>query len=780
MTPDTDDVLLTAYALNELAPEQTADVEARLATDPAARQTVAEVRAAAAQLTTYFAADDGEVADAPPMRLTYAPANPRRRRAVAALAAAAAVAVGVAGFWAVQTSLRVRYYGLRGEDVAPPHSVRKDSGLDSTGGNLASPPGTTSHAASADAVSAARRSAGTVSVPASPGVGNGEAAVQPGHTEGPVVTFAVPSKAFVSTPGGTGLATYRGQADTLTLVPAEKQSTRAGIVAVASTPPLPSVRYDMADSVVLPTDDLDVARKLAPPVRTRTYVGTTDPRSDETYRHPADDGFRSPADAPLSTFAVNVDTASFANVRRFVEQQNRLPPADAVRIEELVNAFGYAPAKPAGEDPIGVGVEVAACPWAPGHELARVAVNARPLAEGRRPACNLVFLVDVSGSMSDENKLPLLKVALSKLANRLTADDRVTIVTYAGVAQTNLTATACDDGQPLSADQAAQAKALIDQGRTAEAAAMLGSRGPSGRQRILDAIAGLHADGSTNGGDGIRLAYQAATSSFVKGGVNRVILSTDGDFNVGMTSPAELDAMIDREADTGVFLTVLGVGMGNLKDATMEGLAAHGRGNYAYLDSPDEAERVLVKEADATLVAVARDVKVQVEFNPAKVASYRLIGYADRHLAAAAFNDDGRKAGEMGAGQAVTALYEVVPVGATPAVDPLKYGTPAAATRPASAELMTVKVRYQPPAGGESRRVDVPVSAEATVTPTADFRFAAAVAEFGLALRHAPDAGTATVAGAADRAADATGEDADGRRHAFVRMARRAAQLARP
>jgi Ca-activated chloride channel family protein len=495
------------------------------------------------------------------------------------------------------------------------------------------------------------------------------------------------------------------------------------------------------------------------------YAGET-----ESYTTITDNSFLSPQHAPLSTFAVDVDTASYANIRRFIEQ-GQLPPADAVRIEDLINYFPYSTPgpKPTDADPVAVHVELADCPWQPAHRLARIALKAKTLTDQKRPPSNLVFLLDVSGSMADENKLPLLKQAMKKLVNKLTPTDRVSIITYAGNAQTALAATSCSD----------------------EAA---GNTTP--RQQILDAIDSLNADGETNGGDGIQLAYKTAVSGFIKEGVNRVILATDGDFNVGVTDPAQLDMLIDKEASTGVYLTVLGLGMGNVKDSTMEQLAAHGKGNYAYLDSVEEADKVLGRQINSTLVTVAKDVKIQVEFNPAMVSSYRLIGYENRALPNKDFNNDQKTGGEMGAGHSVTALYEVIPTDqADRAQQPLKYQPKSLpSTNPANRELMTVSVRYQPPQGGQSKKLEVPVTddPEQSINTSNDFRFTAAVALFGMILRNSPyiaqdgpAQGTGdhtapnpgTINQVIEQASGATGEDPGNYRAQFVELARRAKGL---
>ena len=459
-----------------------------------------------------------------------------------------------------------------------------------------------------------------------------------------------------------------------------------------------------------------------------------------------DNAFRRVADDPLSTFSIDVDTASYANVRRFLNGGS-LPPRDAVRIEELINYFRFDYARPTNGIPFSVNTEIAACPWNPKHRLALIGLQAPPLDQDSVPARNLVFLLDVSGSMMPADRLPLIKTAMRMLVDTLTARDRVAIVVYAGAS-----------GLVLPSTSGAE-KETIDQ-----------------------AIARLEAGGSTNGAAGITLAYDVAQKQFVKGGINRVILATDGDFNVGVTNQGDLTRLIEEKRASGIFLSVLGVGNDNLKDSTMEKLADRGNGNYAYLDSLHEARKVLVKEAGATLVTVAKDVKIQVEFNPANVAAYRLIGYENRLLRNQDFNDDKKDAGEIGAGHTVTALYEIVPPGAdvdVATVDPLKYQRPSAGTTPAGRdELMTVKLRYKAPDGDESRLISVAVK-DHTSELSQNVGFAAAVTEFGMLLRQSDYRGSATYADASALARRFRGPDADGYRAEFVRLVDLAESLAR-
>ncbi len=455
----------------------------------------------------------------------------------------------------------------------------------------------------------------------------------------------------------------------------------------------------------------------------------------ERYAAITDNPFLSPGTDPRSTFAVDVDRASYANVRRIITVDRQRPPVDAVRIEEMLNYFDYDYTAPAGPHPFALDAEVARAPWAPAHLLVRLGLQARRLDLATAPANNLVFLIDVSGSMQSEDKLPLLKTAFRLLVAQLRPQDRVAIVTYAGTEGLALPSTS-------GADKA----------------------------RILAALERLEAGGSTAGGAGLRLAYDVAKANLLPEGNNRVILATDGDFNVGITDNAELVRFVTARREAGIALSVLGFGAGNLQDERMEKLADAGNGNYNYIDSPLEARKVLVNEMGGTLVTVAKDVKVQVEFNPAVVARYRLIGYENRLLADTDFKDDRKDAGEIGAGHTVTALYEIVPVGSAVGGDTLRYARPVA-TAAARDELLFVRLRYKRPADS----VSVPFEA---VVPnrvgeaSGDFRFAQAVAAFGMVLRRSEHRGTASAPMAAALAEGALGDDRFGYRREFVSLVR--------
>jgi Ca-activated chloride channel family protein len=473
------------------------------------------------------------------------------------------------------------------------------------------------------------------------------------------------------------------------------------------------------------------------------------PGNTESYDRIEDNNFRSTIEDPLSTFSIDVDTASYANVRRFLNG-GTMPPTDAVRVEEMINYFRYDYPKSNGSAPFSVTTELTTAPWNSQHRLALIGLQARQLDDDRTLRRNLVFLIDVSGSMEPEDKLPLVRKSMRMLVDTLTASDRIAIVVYAGASGLVLPATPGNH-----------------------------------KERIHEAIARLNAGGSTNGGAGISLAYKVAREQFIDGGINRVILATDGDFNVGITNQGELVRLIEHQRQAGVFLSVLGVGTGNLKDATMEKLADKGNGNYSYLDSLHEARKVLVAEAGGTLVTVAKDVKIQVEFNPAHVGAYRLIGYENRLLRNEDFNNDRKDAGEIGAGHTVTALYELIPPGvSTPSrVDPLRYQQTARPAGPAvptefSKELMTVKLRYKEPEGDTSKLLTFPVLNR--VTERSDNAgFAAAVAEFGMLLRQSEHRGDATYREAAALARRHRGPDESGYRAEFIRLIELAEALTR-
>jgi Ca-activated chloride channel family protein len=472
----------------------------------------------------------------------------------------------------------------------------------------------------------------------------------------------------------------------------------------------------------------------------------------EEYGRITENEFLEAANSPLSTFSIDVDTASYSNVRRFLNQ-GQLPPADAVRIEELINYFKYSYPEPEGDEPFSISAEVAACPWEPNHKLVQVGLQGRRIPIADAPPNNLVFLIDTSGSMNSPDKLPLLKSAFKLLTDQLREQDRVAIVVYAGSAGLVLPSTAGSD-----------------------------------KKRILSAIDKLEAGGSTAGGDGIKAAYNVARESFVTSANNRVILATDGDFNVGVSSESELLRLIERERESGVFLTVLGFGTGNIKDSKMELLADKGNGNYAYVDTIQEARKVLVSELGGTLNTIAKDVKVQVEFNPARVQAYRLIGYENRLMRAEEFNDDKKDAGELGAGHSVTALYEIIPVGVRAElrpVDGLKYQSRKVKADGISGnEVLTVKLRYKAPKGKTSDTSELLARSvfdedRDVASASENTRFAASVAEFGMLLRDSRQKGQSSFEHCLALARDSRGDDREGYRAEFISLVEKSAQLKR-
>ena len=469
----------------------------------------------------------------------------------------------------------------------------------------------------------------------------------------------------------------------------------------------------------------------------------------EAYKHIDENPFFEAARVPLSTFSIDVDTASYSNTRRFLKD-GQLPPKDAVRIEELINYFSYDYPQPVGDVPFSITSEVSACPWNSKHRLVHIGLQGKRIHKEDLPPANLVFLLDVSGSMNSPDKLPLVKSSLRMLAEQLSSRDRLSIVVYAGSSGLVLPSTPGDR-----------------------------------RGEIIAALDALEAGGSTNGGEGIQLAYKVASENFIRGGINRVILATDGDFNVGTTSEGELTRLIEEKRKSGVFLSVLGFGTGNIKDTTMETLADKGNGNYAYIDELQEARKVLGEQLGSTIATIAKDVKIQVEFNPRQAAAYRLIGYENRLMRDQDFNDDTKDAGEIGAGHTVTALYEVVPFGQkfeNPGVDALKYQKPAEVSANSnSKELMTIKVRYKDPDASDSKLLSVWVAdAGGTIESASNnFKFSSAVAGFGMLLRDSKYKADARYTDVAQLARAAAGADAHGYRTEFIQLVERAQTLAR-
>jgi Ca-activated chloride channel family protein len=526
----------------------------------------------------------------------------------------------------------------------------------------------------------------------------------------------------------------------------EKIGTRT-IINVVMMPEVIALQEEMAIAYGARKDMTLTSRSMAAPAgmasHSRPYFPRFNPNfNTEGYASVNENGYKIVKNNPLSTFSIDVDNASYSNIRRFINM-GQLPPADAVRIEEMINYFKYDYPEPRGEHPFSVYTELAVCPWNNRHQLLHVGLRGKSINKSSLPASNLVFLIDVSGSMNAPNKLPLLKSAFGLLVNELRPQDRVAIVVYAGAAGLVLPSTP-------------------------------GNR----KEAIMKAIDNLEAGGSTAGGAGLKLAYAEAEKNFTKGGNNRIILATDGDFNVGESSNGGIERLIETKRDLGVFITVLGFGMGNIKDDKMEIIADKGNGNYSYIDNLQEARKVLVREFGGTLFTIAKDVKFQIEFNPVKVSSYRLIGYENRLLNDEDFNDDTKDAGEMGSGHNVTALYELIPAGSDeriPSIDPLKYQTPRSRDfreNDFSDEYLTIKIRYKKPDGNSSMLLEKPVRGyiNAMEDTSENLKFAAAVTEFGMILRDSEFRGDATLAGAASLAKSGRGDDEEGYRSELIRL----------
>ena len=921
-----DDPRLTAYALGELEPVEAAEVEQMLAESAEARATVAEITAAATALTAGFATEAALAAGADASSTLVVDSVGRNSTSASAataggngaavtvsvvridrgwrilrtmsIAASIVVAVGIPAVWVFSPSLSgarelsTKLQGERGVgqgmwtrdadgDGVPDSTQSADDSQSSfpthyyVGDQPASAPD------SGDEISSIMGYRFAAGEPWQPYISRGHGGnsyesygYQMPPAEGAdmlAANFRVPLEADQRAYFTCGVTNSSSNITS---------DQRAQIVTT-----LTEFGLEFRDSRFSESDAYDIAWELsdlfepAPQTLDSDEVGPPyESPSAETYDPVVHNPFLLTLRNPLSTFSIDVDTASYANVRRFLNEGS-LPPASAVRVEELINYFTYdypepgqpgdavaatetggtpvppmegdwdtgdspAPQEETGRMPIpqedsetgripipqsmaddrpfSVTLDVAECPWTPDHLLMRVGLKGREIPELERASANLVFLLDVSGSMNEDNKLPLVKQSLTLLAEQLYADDSVAIVVYAGASGLVLPAVAGDDYDTIVA--------AMDQ---------------------------LSAGGSTNGGEGIQLAYDIAAQHFIEGGINRVILATDGDFNVGVTDRSELVSLIEERAVEGVFLTVLGYGMGDLQDATLEQLADKGNGNYAYIDSLREAKKVLVDQIGGTLNTIAKDVKIQVEFNPAEVAAYRLIGYENRVLAARDFNDDTKDAGEIGAGHTVTALYEIVPADVIPpevgppaaladsagvdadgnpiegapgafvdgegdarprnpaikfslddgvvpdpialaaqdlmatviedpGVDPLKYATPATATAAAlglaTDELATIKLRYKQPDGDTSRLIEAVAHDEGRTLAEMheDFQFASAVASFGMILRGSPYANGWTLAAVRELASGAIGTDAEGYRTEFIELVDKAISLSGP
>ena len=504
--------------------------------------------------------------------------------------------------------------------------------------------------------------------------------------------------------------------------------------------------FEMADETV-PMVIRGVSKKSA--LRSAFFMSTrTSPMipnwNTENYSTIHENGFKNVVTNLLSTFSIDVDNASYSNVRRYINQ-GELPPVDAVRVEEMINYFNYDYPEPNEEHPFSVTTELAKCPWNSNHYLMHVGLQGKSIDKSELPPSNLVFLLDVSGSMGAPNKLPLLKRAYKMLVNELRPNDRVAIVVYAGAAGKVLDSTPGNE-----------------------------------KKTILKALEKLSAGGSTAGGEGLKLAYKIAHDNFIENGNNRIILATDGDFNVGVSSTSEMERLVEKERENGVFMTVLGFGMGNIKDDKMETIADKGNGNYAYIDNIQEARKVFITEFGGTLFTIAKDVKFQMEFNPKLVKAYRLVGYENRLLNAEDFNDDTKDAGEMGAGHTVTALYEIIPAGideTTPSVDRLKYQKSQPISGKNSNELLTIKLRYKAPDGNKSKLLEQVVVNNQAGKTSDNFKFSASVASFGMLLRGSEFIGNTSIESILELARNAKGIDEEGYRSEFIQLVKMVDEL---
>lgn len=756
MSHSLDDPKLTAFALGELDEAQAKVVAAQVADSAEARAFIDEVRATAKLLTDEFASEPApELTEMQRRRIDQKLTLPTRRFrplhwAYAAVAASLVLAIaGFTAFRSIESSSPVTFSfvgdSLRDQSGAGAHTLAAATAAQAE------------HSAAAP-LSVALVDANVVkeSAPALPEQKSRETANRlwfaESLSESEKSVPQLASRFYAqrgAQPGSTPPAAAGAEVARLGAV--RRQALGKNLYSDAFA--VQSESRELADLDGRAVDE-SLRRKLARDSLLRREELELTPHLEakhntETYDHIADNPFLAVKQNPLSTFSIDVDTAAYSIMRRFLAQNNQLPPKGSVRIEEMVNYFSYDYQQPTGEDPFSVNLEVAGCPWKPEHRLLRVGLKGKEIAKDKRPASNLVFLIDVSGSMQPANRLPLVKRGLKMLIENLGENDRVAMTVYAGAAGLVLPSTIGD-----------------------------------AKETILDALDRLQAGGSTAGGAGIQLAYDVAVSNIIKGGVNRVILCTDGDFNVGVTDRGSLVQLIEQKAKTGVFLSVLGFGMGNLKDATLEQLSDKGNGNYAYIDSDAEARKVLVEQMGGTLVTIAKDVKIQIEFNPAKVGAYRLIGYENRMLRAEDFKDDTKDAGEIGAGHTVTAIYELAPPGSAlklPDVDPLKFQKPATPEPNVSDDLLLFKLRYKQPDGNVSKELQQPLkdAGKRYAEASGDFKFAAAVASFGMLLRDSPHKGNATFGSVVELAQEGLGPDPSGRRKEFLDLVRKAQSLKR-
>jgi Ca-activated chloride channel family protein len=750
ITPD--DPRLTAYALGELEPEEHAAIEAAIKGDPAAQAAVAQIRALGNDLSAALAKEPLPVATAPEEK----PASPPAREAyqprkfirfpyyLLGGLAAACLAVIIASQQRQAARERVQLADARANAKFEKETAQENAKLEDRSRTLyeIDLKNDADNARVASMPVAKPESAPSAPEPVPAAAPTNALAVNDALVAGASVeTKSMAAGQPAELPKGTEVVV---DSESIQLAPFMVEADKTGGYQAKNTLAGTRLKTNMPGGAA----SLTMARKRGDE-NSAALRGEAERRispqqafNTEAYAYQADNDYLDVAGNPLSTFSIDVDTASYANMRRFLKDGQH-PPRDAVRIEELVNYFPYHYAQPKDKTPFAASMEVASAPWAPTHRLVRIGLKGREIPATERPALNLVFLLDVSGSMNEPNKLPLVKESMRLLVEKLKPTDRVAIAVYAGASGLALPSTPA-----------------------------------SKKQEILSALDELHAGGSTNGAMGIQLAYDIAKANFIAGGANRVVLCTDGDFNIGVTNQGDLTRLIEEKAKSGVFLTVLGFGMGNYKDSTLQKLADTGNGNYGYVDNAAEAKKLLADQLSGTLVTIAKDVKLQVEFNPARVKSYRLIGYEKRLLKKEDFNNDKIDAGEIGAGHTVTALYEVVPVDAdssdeTPAVDPLRYQAAEKNERVRtnhSPEMLTLKIRYKAPTSDVSSKLEFPlVDSGATFEAASqDFKFAAAVASFGMMLRESPHKGVVTFDSVLGWAEDGLGDDAGGYRHEFM------------
>ncbi len=733
MKIERDDPRLTQYAVGEMAGEELIAFEHALAADPAARAEADALRRMASQLETALDQECGEALGSERRGAILAQGASKRGVVFRRITAAAAVLIaGTIVFAAAQHNKRAS-----NERAASDHQPAEDLDVDPTQPEDlpkpdAGPVAETKTTSVAPRIHELSGKDDRITVRGAPKLGKGTVSRAAEWVE--------------------------RDEEWRRALEASKQKLRELTAIQGSKAELERVLHDVTlhkrRFIGLLTTELTPQQKQQLKLRSTFgyFILTTDPVTGEKYDPARSNPFRKVSREDSSTFSIDVDTASYANVRRLL-REGKLPPLGAVRVEELLNYFSYGYTAPslANAHPFAWHTEIADCPWNAKHKLVRIALQAKRKVFAKRPSANLVFLIDVSGSMRDANKLPLLQKALKLLVDRLDEGDRVSIVTYSGSAAVALVPTAGNEKKTIHY--------MIDK---------------------------LVADGSTNGGAGIQQAYDLAQSHFIKGGLNRVVLATDGDFNVGVVNRDGLLALVKARAQEGVYLSVLGLGTGNLKDGMMEALSNNGNGNYSYLDTLDEAKRVLVDNVAGTLLTLAKDVKIQVFFNPRKVAGYRLIGYENRGLAAREFNDDKKDAGDLGAGQTVTVYYELIPQGeAIPSADKVDANPfTAPENGPAKAAStdawLRLRVRYKPRDKDKSVLVEQDVSGLSAAFDRAsvDFRFGAAVAGFGMLLKKSPHAATLTWGAVEEIAGSAVGEDPGGQRKEFLELVRAARKLA--